>query len=63
MGLTFLAPVFLAGLLAVAIPVVLHLFRRRTDRVVDFPAMQMLDDAPAERQERRERHDRASVCR
>lgn len=57
MGLSFLAPVFLAGLLAVAIPVVLHLFRRRTDRVVDFPAMQMLPEAPAERQERRRLRD------
>jgi hypothetical protein len=57
MGLSFLAPAFLAGLLAVAIPVVLHLFRRRTDRIVDFPSMQMLDDAPAERQERRRLRD------
>jgi hypothetical protein len=57
MGLSFLAPAFLAGLLAVAIPVALHLFRRRTDRIVDFPAMQMLDDAPAERQERRRLRD------
>ena len=56
-GLGFLAPVFLAGLLAVAIPVLLHLFRRRTDRVVDFPAMQMLPEAPVERQERRRLRD------
>jgi hypothetical protein len=57
MGLGFLAPAFLAGLLAVAIPIALHLFRRRTDRVVDFPAMQMLPEAPAERQERRRLRD------
>ena len=38
-GLGFLAPAFLAGALAVAIPVLLHMFRRRTDRVVDFPAI------------------------
>jgi hypothetical protein len=57
MGLSFLAPAFLAGVLAVAIPVVLHLFRRRTDRVVDFPAVQMLPEAPVERQERRRLRD------
>ncbi len=57
MGLSFLAPVFLAGVLAVAIPIVLHLFRRRTDRVVDFPAMQMLPEAPVESVERRRLRD------
>ena len=57
MGLSFLAPVFLAGVLAVAIPIVLHLFRRRTDRVVDFPAMQMLPEAPVESDERRRLRD------
>ena len=50
-------PSFLAGALAVAIPVLLHLFRRRTDRVVDFPAVQMLPEAPAEQQERRALRD------
>ena len=56
-GLGFLAPAFLAGLLAVAVPIALHLFRRRTDRVVDFPAVQMLPQAPVERQERRRLRD------
>ena len=56
-GLGFLAPAFLAGLIAVAIPVLLHLFRRRTDRVVDFPAAQLLSDAPVERHERRKLRD------
>lgn len=56
-GLGFLAPAFLAGLAAVAVPIVLHLFRRRTDRVVDFPAVQMLPQAPVERQERRRLRD------
>ena len=45
-GLGFLAPAFLAGLLAVAVPIALHLFRRRTDRVIEFPAAQMLPQAP-----------------
>ncbi|MGD9903150.1 MAG: BatA domain-containing protein [Vicinamibacterales bacterium] len=57
MGLGFLAPAFLAGVLAVAIPIALHLYRRRSDTVVDFPAMQMLPEAPVERQERRRLRD------
>lgn len=56
-GLGFLAPAFLAGLLAVAVPIALHLFRRRTDRVIDFPAVQMLPQAPVARQERRRLRD------
>jgi hypothetical protein len=56
-GLSFLAPAFLAGLLAVAVPILLHLFRRRTDRVVEFPAAQMLPDAPVRQQERRRLRD------
>ncbi len=56
-GLGFLAPVFLAGVAAVAIPILLHLFRRRTDQVVDFPAAQMLPEATVERHERRRLRD------
>ncbi len=56
-GLGFLAPAFLAGALAVAIPVLLHLFRRRSDRVIDFPAAQMLPQAPVQQQERRTLRD------
>ncbi len=56
-GLGFLAPAFLAGLLAVAVPIALHLFRRRTDKVIDFPAAQMLPASPVARQERRRLRD------
>ena len=56
-GLGFLAPAFLAGALAVAIPILLHLFRRRSDRVIDFPAVQMLPQAPVQQQERRTLRD------
>ncbi len=56
-GLGFLAPAFLAGLLAVAVPIALHLYRRRTDRVVDFPAASMLPQAPVAQQERRRLRD------
>lgn len=56
-GLGFLAPAFLAGLLAVAVPIALHLYRRRTDKVIDFPAVQMLPQAPVARQQRRRLRD------
>ena len=56
-GLGFLAPAFLAGALAVAVPILLHLFRRRSDRVIDFPAVQMLPQAPVQQQERRTLRD------
>lgn len=53
MGLAFLYPLFLIGAAAVAIPVVLHLLRRRTEIVVDFPAVRLLQKAPVEQQRRR----------
>jgi hypothetical protein len=52
-GLAFLYPLFLAAAVAVAIPIVLHLFRRRTETVVDFPAVRLLHKAPVEQQRRR----------
>ena len=52
-GVSFLYPLFLVGAAAVAIPIVLHLFRRRTEMVVDFPAVRLLHKAPVEQQRRR----------
>ena len=52
-GVSFLAPLFLLGAAAVAVPIALHLFRRRTDTVIDFPAVRLLRRAPLERQHRR----------
>ena len=56
-GLSFLSPVFLLGALAVAIPVVLHLFRRRNDPVVPFSAMRFLHQVPIEQARRRRLQD------
>lgn len=42
MGLQFLAPLFLAALLAVAIPVLVHLTNRPRDRVLAFPSLMFL---------------------
>jgi hypothetical protein len=52
-GLNFLYPLFLAAALAVAVPIALHLFRRRTEIVVDFPAVRLLQKVPVEQHRRR----------
>jgi hypothetical protein len=50
---SFLYPLFLIATAAVAIPVVLHLLRRRPEAVVDFPAVRLLERAPVEQRRRR----------
>ncbi|MCC7034169.1 MAG: BatA domain-containing protein [Acidobacteria bacterium] len=52
-GLSFLSPWYLLGALAVAVPIALHLFRRRTETVVDFPAVRLLVKSPVEQRRRR----------
>ncbi|MGQ0734721.1 MAG: BatA domain-containing protein [Acidobacteriota bacterium] len=52
-GLSFLYPLFLLGAAAVAIPIAIHLFRRRTESVVDFPAVRLLRRGPVEQHRRR----------
>jgi hypothetical protein len=52
-GLSFLAPLYLLGILAIAVPIALHLFRRRTDTIVEFPAVRLLSTTPVEQQRRR----------
>ena len=56
-GLGFLAPAFLLGALAVAVPIVLHLFRRRTDRVVDLPTAGFVPESTVAQQDRRRLRD------
>jgi hypothetical protein len=53
----FLSPLFLLGLLTIAIPIVLHLFRRRVDPVVPFAATRFLRKAPVEQAQRRRLQD------
>ncbi|MEO8681395.1 MAG: BatA domain-containing protein [Vicinamibacterales bacterium] len=52
-GVAFLSPLFLLGALAVAVPIALHLFHRRTELVIDFPAVRLLKRAPIEQHRRR----------
>lgn len=56
-GLGFLAPAFLFAALAVALPIALHLFGRRTDDVVHFPAVRLLQREPVERRRLRQPRD------
>src|SRR5262245_36425975 len=51
--LSFLAPVFLAGALAAAIPLVLHLLKREPEPRVKFAAVKLLKHAPVEYTQRR----------
>lgn len=53
MTLSFLSPLFLAGALAAAVPVFLHLLRREPEPRVKFAAVKMLKHAPVESTERR----------
>ncbi len=52
-GLSFLYPAFLLGALAISVPIILHLLRRKTETVVEFPAVRLLEKAPIEQQRRR----------
>jgi hypothetical protein len=52
-GVSFLSPLFLIGAAAAAVPILLHLFHRRTDVVIDFPAVSLLTRAPVEQHRRR----------
>jgi hypothetical protein len=43
-GLNFLNPIFLAGLTAAALPILIHLFSRRRAREVTFPSLEYLQE-------------------
>jgi len=53
-GVSFLSPLFLIGALAAAVPILLHLFHRRTDEVIDFPSVKLLTRAPVQHHRRRQ---------
>lgn len=43
-GLNFLNPIFLAGLAAAALPILIHLFSRRRAREITFPSLEYLQE-------------------
>jgi hypothetical protein len=51
--ISFLSPLFLAGAVAAAIPIVLHLLKREPEPRVKFAAVKLLKRAPVEHTERR----------
>lgn len=51
--MSFLAPLFLLGTLAAAVPIVLHLLKREPDARVRFSAVRLLRSAPVEHAHRR----------
>jgi hypothetical protein len=51
--LSFLAPLFLAGAAAAALPIVLHLLKREPEARVKFSAVKLLKRAPVEHTQRR----------
>jgi len=56
-GFGLLAPLFLLGSLAVAIPIALHLLRQRADPVQPFSAVQLLQHSRVEQARRRRLRD------
>jgi hypothetical protein len=52
-GVSFLSPLFLIGAIAAAVPILLHLFHRKTEVVIDFPAVRLLKRAPVQQHRRR----------
>jgi len=57
MGLSFLAPFFLAGLLAIAVPILIHLIRRYQGRKLPFPSLMFLRQLPVKAVKRRQIRD------
>ena len=52
-GIAFLSPLFLLAAVAAAVPILLHLFHRKTEVVIDFPAVRLLTRAPVQQHRRR----------
>src|SRR5262252_1388838 len=51
--MSFLAPLFLAGLGAIAVPIVIHLIQRERKRVVEFPSLMFIRRIPYQSVRRR----------
>lgn len=56
MSFSFLVPAFLAGLLALAIPVIVHLSRRQTKDPIHFPSLMFLRNVTQKTESRRQIH-------
>jgi len=55
--MSFLAPLFLAGLAAIAVPVWVHLIQRERKDILDFPSLMFIQPMPYQSTERRRIHN------
>lgn len=55
--MSFLAPLFFVGLLAIAIPILVHLIQRERKDVIEFPSLMFLRRIPYQSVERRRIHN------
>jgi hypothetical protein len=55
--MSFLAPLFFAGLLAIAVPIFVHLIQRERKDVIEFPSLMFLRQIPFQSVERRRIHN------
>jgi hypothetical protein len=55
--MSFLAPLFFAGLAAIAIPILVHLIQRERKEVVEFPSLMFIRKIPYQSVERRRIHN------
>lgn len=55
--MSFLAPLLLAGLVAIAVPIFVHLIQRERKNVVEFPSLMFIRQIPFQSVERRRIHN------
>lgn len=55
--MSFLAPLFLVGLAAVAVPIIVHLIQRERRNMIEFPSLMFVQRIPYESVERRRIHN------
>ena len=55
--MSFLAPLFLLGVLAVGVPIWVHLIQRERRTVIEFPSLMFISRIPYESVERRRLHN------
>ena len=55
--MSFLAPLFFAGLVAIAVPIIVHLIQRERKTVVEFPSLMFIRRIPYQSVERRRIHN------
>src|SRR3990172_8073275 len=55
--MSFLAPLFFAGLAAIAVPILVHLIQRERKTIVAFPSLMFIRRIPYQSVERRRIHN------